>query len=104
MNGKRLVINGVNRHEWSAEKGRCIGMEEMRKDMDCLISNHINAVRTCHYPNQMPWYDLCDRNGIYMMAEANLESHGSWQKMGYASRHGMFPVLCHSGRKRYWIA
>ena len=82
LNGKRLVINGVNRHEWSAEKGRCIGMEEMRKDMDCLISNHINAVRTCHYPNQMPWYDLCDRNGIYMMAEANLESHGSWQKMG----------------------
>lgn len=82
LNGKRLVINGVNRHEWSAEKGRCIGMEEMWKDMDCLISNHINAVRTCHYPNQMPWYDLCDRNGIYMMAEANLESHGSWQKMG----------------------
>ena len=82
LNGKRLVINGVNRHEWSAEKGRCIGMEEMRKDMDCLISNHINAARTCHYPNQMPWYDLCDRNGIYMMAEANLESHGSWQKMG----------------------
>ena len=82
LNGKRLVINGVNRHEWSAEKGRCIGMEEMRKDMDCLISNHINAVRTCHYPNQMPWYDLCDRNGIYMIAEANLESHGSWQKMG----------------------
>ncbi len=82
LNGKRLVINGVNRHEWSAEKGRCIGMEEMRKDMDCLISNHINAVRTCHYPNQMPWYGLCDRNGIYMMAEANLESHGSWQKMG----------------------
>ncbi len=82
LNGKRLVINGVNRHEWSAEKGRCIGMEEMRKDMDCLISNHINAVRTCHYPNQMPWYGLCDRNGVYMMAEANLESHGSWQKMG----------------------
>lgn len=82
LNGKRLVINGVNRHEWSAKKGRCIGMEEMQKDMDCFLSNHINAVRTCHYPNQIPWYGLCDRNGIYMMAEANLESHGSWQKMG----------------------
>lgn len=82
LNGKRLVINGVNRHEWSAEKGRCIGMEEMRRDMDCFLSNHINAVRTCHYPNQIPWYELCDKNGIYMMAEANLESHGSWQKMG----------------------
>lgn len=104
LNGKRLVINGVNRHEWSAEKGRCIGMEEMRKDMDCLISNHINAVRTCHYPNQMPWYGLCDRNGIYMMAEANLNPTAPGRRWGYASRHGMFPVLCHSGRKRYWIA
>mgnify|MGYP001055253512 FL=1 len=82
LNGKRLIINGVNRHEWSAEKGRCIGMEEMRQDMDCFLANHINAVRTCHYPNQIPWYDMCDKNGIYMMAEANLESHGSWQKMG----------------------
>lgn len=82
LNGKRLIINGVNRHEWSAEKGRGIGMEEMRQDMDCFLANHINAVRTCHYPNQIPWYDMCDKNGIYMMAEANLESHGSWQKMG----------------------
>ncbi len=82
LNGKRLIINGVNRHEWSAERGRCIGMEEMRQDMDCFLANHINAVRTCHYPNQIPWYDMCDKNGIYMMAEANLESHGSWQKMG----------------------
>ena len=82
LNEKRLIINGVNRHEWSAEKGRCIGMEEMRQDMDCFLANHINAVRTCHYPNQIPWYDMCDKNGIYMMAEANLESHGSWQKMG----------------------
>ncbi len=82
LNGKRLIINGVNRHEWSAERGRCIGMEEMRQDMDCFLANHINAVRTCHYPNQIPWYDMCDKNGVYMMAEANLESHGSWQKMG----------------------
>ncbi len=82
LNGKRLVINGVNRHEWSADKGRCIGMEEMHQDMECFLANHINAVRTCHYPDQIPWYYLCDENGIYMMAEANLESHGSWQKMG----------------------
>ncbi len=82
LNGKKLVINGVNRHEWSAEKGRCIGMEEMHQDMGFFLANHINAVRTCHYPDQIPWYYLCDENGIYMMAEANLESHGSWQKMG----------------------
>lgn len=82
LNGKRLILNGVNRHEWSAEHGRCIGMEEMEQDMQILLRNQINAVRTCHYPNQIPWYRLCDENGIYLMAEANLESHGSWQKMG----------------------
>lgn len=81
LNGKRLILNGVNRHEWSALGGRNITREEMLWDMECLKRNHINAVRTCHYPNQIPWYHLCDENGIYMMAETNLESHGSWQKM-----------------------
>ncbi len=81
LNGRRLVVNGVNRHEWSAENGRCVSREEAAWDMACMKRNHINAVRTCHYPNQIPWYYLCDENGIYMMAEANLESHGSWQKM-----------------------
>lgn len=82
LNGKRLIINGVNRHEWSVEHGRCIGREEMEQDMQILLRNHINAVRTCHYPDQIPWYRLCDEHGICLMAEANLESHGSWQKMG----------------------
>lgn len=82
LNGKRLVINGVNRHEWSAGGGRCIGRKEMEKDMACFLANNINAVRTCHYPDQIPWYGMCDENGIYMMAETNLESHGSWQKLG----------------------
>lgn len=82
LNGKRLIINGVNRHEWSAEGGRCIGREDMEQDMRCFLANHINAVRTCHYPNQIPWYYMCDKNGVYMMAETNLESHGSWQKLG----------------------
>lgn len=79
-NGKRLVINGVNRHEWSAEGGRCITVQDMEWDIECFKRNNINAVRTCHYPDQIVWYDLCDRNGIYMMSETNLESHGSWQK------------------------
>ena len=82
LNGKRLILKGVNRHEWSAQSGRSIGKGEMEQDIRFFLSNHINAVRTCHYPNQIPWYYLCDENGIYMMAEANLESHGSWQKMG----------------------
>ena len=81
LNGKRLILNGVNRHEWSAEHGRCISKKEADWDMACIKRNHINAVRTCHYPNQISWYRLCDENGIYMMAETNLESHGSWQKM-----------------------
>ncbi len=82
LNGKRLIINGVNRHEWSAENGRCIGPSEMEQDMRIFKANNINAVRTCHYPDQIPWYYLCDENGIYMMSETNLESHGSWQKLG----------------------
>ncbi len=82
LNGKRLIINGVNRHEWSAESGRCIGMEEMKQDMEHILANNINAVRTCHYPDQIPWYYLCDEKGIYLMAETNLESHGSWQNPG----------------------
>jgi len=82
LNGKRLVIVGVNRHEWSPETGRCIGIREMEQDMECIQKNNINAVRTCHYPDQIPWYYMCDKNGIYMMAETNLESHGSFQKLG----------------------
>lgn len=82
LNGKRLIINGVNRHEWSAEGGRCITSDDEKWDMDCIKRNHINAVRTCHYPDHISWYYRCDENGIYMMAETNLESHGSWQKMG----------------------
>lgn len=59
-------------------------MEEMRADLACIQRNHINAVRTCHYPDQIPWYELCDKAGIYLMAETNLESHGSFQKLGMA--------------------
>ncbi|WP_295417383.1 glycoside hydrolase family 2 TIM barrel-domain containing protein [uncultured Subdoligranulum sp.] len=82
LNGERVVFNGVNRHEWNAEKGRAIGPEDMYAAMEVFLRNNINAVRTCHYPDQSLWYDLCDRNGIYMIDEANLESHGSWQKLG----------------------
>lgn len=82
LNGKRLVLVGVNRHEWNPRSGRVIGMDEMKSDMDCILRNNINAVRTCHYPDQIPWYYMCDEAGIYMMAEVNLESHGSFQKLG----------------------
>ena len=82
LNGKRLIINGVNRHEWNAASGRCITDADEISDISCMLRNNINAVRTCHYPDRMSWYYRCDAAGIYVMAETNLESHGSWQKRG----------------------
>lgn len=82
FNGRRLIITGVNRHEWSATGGRVITQEDMEWDICTIKRNGINSVRTCHYPDRIPWYYLCDEAGLYVMAETNLESHGSWQKMG----------------------
>ncbi len=80
LNGQRLKIVGVNRHEWNCRTGRCITIDDMKWDMELFKENNINAVRTCHYPDQIAWYGLCDENGIYCMSETNLESHGSWGK------------------------
>lgn len=82
LNGKRLVINGVNRHEWDCHSGRVVSVDDMKADIQTFKKNNINAVRTCHYPDHTLWYHLCDINGIYVMAENNLESHGTWQKLG----------------------
>jgi len=82
LNGRRLIFNGVNRHEWCAGGGRVISRQDMEQDIRVFEENNINAVRTCHYPDQIPWYYLCDRHGIYMISETNLETHGSWQKQG----------------------
>ena len=82
LNGKRLCIHGVNRHEWNPYHGRVVSEEDMRRDIEIMKKNNINAVRTCHYPNQSLWYQLCDEAGICVMDETNMESHGSWQKMG----------------------
>jgi beta-galactosidase len=82
LNGKRIVFKGVNRHEFSARRGRSITKEDMLWDIKFLKQHNINAVRTSHYPNQSLWYRLCDEYGIYLIDEANLESHGSWQKLG----------------------
>ncbi|NRT77103.1 glycoside hydrolase family 2 TIM barrel-domain containing protein [Clostridium beijerinckii] len=82
LNGKRIIFKGVNRHEFSARRGRSITKDDMLWDIKFLKQHNINAVRTSHYPNQSLWYRLCDEYGIYLIDEANLESHGSWQKMG----------------------
>ncbi|AJY45495.1 glycoside hydrolase family 2 TIM barrel-domain containing protein [Martelella endophytica] len=82
LNGKRIIFNGVNRHDFDARRGRAVTYEQMLWDVKFFKQNNINAVRTCHYPNQTVFYRLCDEYGIYLIDEANLESHGSWQKDG----------------------
>ncbi len=80
LNGKKLIINGVNRHEWHAAKGRAISAEDMRADIEVFKRNNIDSTRTSHYPNNSLWYELCDTNGITVMDEVNMESHGTWQR------------------------
>ncbi len=82
LNGKRLVFHGINRHEFNVRRGRAITKEDMLWDIRFMKQHNINAVRTCHYPDDSLWYELCDQYGIYLIDEANLESHGSWQKLG----------------------
>lgn len=78
LNGKRIVFNGVNRHEFSTDTGRMPSESEVINDILTMKRNNINAVRTCHYPDAPLIYHLCDEYGIYMIAENNLESHGMW--------------------------
>ena len=77
LNGKRIVFKGVNRHEFSSVSGRVVSREELIKDLTTMKQNNINAIRTCHYPDAVGIYDLCDEYGIYMIAECNMESHGT---------------------------
>lgn len=78
LNGKRLVIKGVNRHDFSSISGRVPNQQELVQDLITMKRNNINAIRTCHYPNQSELYALCDRFGFYVMDENNMETHGSW--------------------------
>ena len=81
INGKRIVFHGVNRHEFSAETGRTVSYEDTKKDILNMKANNINALRTCHYPNQTFVYDLCDEYGLYVIDEVNLETHGTWSEL-----------------------
>jgi beta-galactosidase len=79
VNGKAVLLKGVNRHEHDEYSGHVISNESMLKDIELMKRFNINAVRTCHYPDDPYWYELCDKYGIYLIDEANIESHG----MGY---------------------
>lgn len=77
VNGKRILVKGVNRHEHQPDRGQAIDVSSMVKDITLMKQNNINLVRTCHYPNQPAWYDLCDQYGLYLIDEANIECHGA---------------------------
>ena len=100
LNGKRISFHGVNRHEFTDRAGRA-GMteEQIRKDLSIMKRNNINAIRTSHYPNDPAFYRLCDEYGLYVIAENNMETHGTWDaalRLGTAS-----PV---PGDKKVWEA
>ena len=79
VNGQPILIKGVDRHELDPDGGYVVSMERMREDIRIMKELNVNAVRTSHYPDDPRWYDLCDSAGLYLVAEANIESHG----MGY---------------------
>ena len=88
VNGKPVKVKGVNRHECDPDNGRTVSMEGMVKDITLFKLYNINTVRTCHYPDDHRWYDLCDRYGVYVIAEANVEAH----EPGYEQDSiGLFP-------------
>ncbi|CCN49915.1 Beta-galactosidase [Vibrio nigripulchritudo MADA3029] len=78
INGKPLLIRGVNRHEHHPERGHAVTRDDMLEDIILLKQNNFNAVRTSHYPNHPEWYELCDQYGLYVVDEANIESHGQF--------------------------
>jgi beta-galactosidase len=76
VNGKPLLIRGVNRHEHHPQNGHAVSQEDMVADIKLMKQNNFNAVRTAHYPNHPSWYELCDELGLYVIDEANIETHG----------------------------
>ena len=79
LNGKRIVFKGVNRHEFSNKNGRVPSRDELITDLTTMKRNNINAIRTSHYPDDSALYELCDIYGLYLIAENNMETHGTWE-------------------------
>ncbi|MBV6319460.1 glycoside hydrolase family 2 TIM barrel-domain containing protein [Duganella violaceipulchra] len=101
VNGKRVMIKGINRHEHDPVTYRVMSMETMRKDMELMKQANINAVRTSHYPDDPRWYDLADQYGMYVFDEANIESHG-YMEMGDKTGDPARRAAIQLGYKEHW--
>jgi beta-galactosidase len=101
VNGKRVMIKGVNRHEHDPQTYRVMSMESMRKDIELMKRANVNAVRTSHYPNDPRWYDLADEYGLYVMDEANIESHG-YMELGDKAPNAAARAAIQLGYKPHW--
>ena len=100
INGRPLLIKGVNRHEFNPDTGKVVSTENMIEDIRLLKQFNFNAVRTSHYPDCVEWYDLCDEYGIYILDEADIETHGSLEY----SNDGDVTVFTHPASDPSWNA
>jgi len=103
VNGQPILIKGVDRHELDPDGGYVISLERMEQDIKRMRELNINSVRTCHYPDDARWYDLCDKYGIYMTAEANIESHGMGYGKNTLAKNNDY-TLAHLQRNRRHVA
>ena len=90
VNNRAILVKGVNRHEQDLEHAFSVTPESERRDLELMKRFNINAVRTCHYPNQASWYDLCDEYGIYLVAECNIETHGARDHGGNPTTNALY--------------
>jgi beta-galactosidase len=95
VNGKRVLIKGVNRHDHHDTKGKALDRETLRLDALTMKQFNINAVRTSHYPNDPYWLDVCDELGLYVIDEANLEGHAFYHQLGPDGGTGQKPPCDH---------
>ena len=103
VNGQPIIIKGVNRHEHDYKTGHVVSRKSMIQDIKIMKSNNINSVRTCHYPNDPFWYELCDKYGLYVYDEANIESHGMHYDLNYTLGNNPLWLKAHIQRTKRMI-